>query len=323
VKCFAVIGMGSIAKRHAINLRALHPTAKIFVVSSSGKNTELPNGIDAVINIDDLLAYRPNYVIVASPAPFHTTMAKILLENGIAVLIEKPLTINYESALDFEIFCQKITAKVAIGYCLRFLPSAQIVKEYINNGQLGTLYNVECNVGQYLPDWRTDKNYKESVSANKVLGGGVLLELSHEVDFLLWILGDLTLKHSWLRTTNELGLDVEEIADLVLTSREGAYISLHLDFIQKSTQRKCEFIGKNGRLVWDLVGNSVRLHQSNNVTTLYADADYDKNNMYIDMLSTFEHVGPLEFEKLATVSSSAKVVRLIDEAKRFNRWSIV
>lgn len=324
MKSFAVIGMGSIAKRHIANLRFLYPTASVFVVSSSGKNTDLPVGATAVICLDELIAVNPNFVIIASPAPYHINAAKQLLDHGIGVLIEKPLTAATEDAMDFQRYCRRSgIAQIAVGYCLRFLPSARVVKAFLDSGRLGSLYNVECNVGQYLPGWRTDKNYKQSVSSNKELGGGALLELSHELDYLHWMLGDLALQHSWLRTTDELGLEVEEIADLVLTSADGAYISVHLDFIQKSTQRKCEFVGKNGRLVWDLMENSVNLYYFGGLETLYQASDYDKNIMYLDMLLAFENIEKHGFDELATVDSSVKIIRLIDDAKQLNKWRSV
>jgi hypothetical protein len=321
MNCYAVVGMGSIAKRHLANLRHLHPDAKIYSVSASGRNTELPAHADAVINLEQLLEEKPVYAIVASPAPYHVATAKVLLQNGIAVLIEKPLADTTKS-------CEELlsgiesnqTCAVSVGYCLRFLPSAQVVKNYLNAGLLGTVYNVESNVGQFLPGWRTDKNYKDSVSARKELGGGALLEISHELDYLFWLFGDLELQHSWLRTTDELGLEVEEIADLVLTTTSGTYVSVHLDFIQKSTQRNCVFIGEKGRLVWDLMANTVTLYHAAGVDTLYAEPQYNKNGMYIDMLQAFERIETDGMSHLATVESSSKVVKLIEDAKQSNKW---
>lgn len=214
---YAVIGMGSIAKRHLKNLRFLYPDADIYVVSSSGRNLDLPEGANAVVSLEELIRLKPNYVIIASPAPYHTSAAILLLENNIPVLIEKPLASDSEDATKFLELCSAESyPPVAVGYCLRFLPSALAVKAFLETGSLGTLYNVSSVVGQYLPGWRSDKNYKDSVSAKKELGGGALLELSHELDYLMWLFGSVTLQHSWLRTTAELGLEVEEIADLVL-----------------------------------------------------------------------------------------------------------
>lgn len=318
----AVVGMGSIAKRHLENLRLLHPAARIYVVSASGKNTTLPESADAVVSLDELIACGPDYVIVASPAPYHADLAQKLLVHNIAVLIEKPLAHNLQTCLSLQKFCQEQAYNaVAVGYCLRFLPSALVVKKYLDQGLLGTVYNVQANVGQYLPGWRADKDYKDSVSASKALGGGALLELSHELDYLQWLLGDLSLQHSWLRTTNELGLAVEDIADLVLLSDKNVYVTVHLDFIQKSTQRSCEFIGQHGRLVWDLLANTVTLYHAAGIDSLYAEPEYNKNEMYLAMLTAFGSMSQGGSSSLATVTSATKVVQLIDEAKQLNKWS--
>lgn len=321
MSCYAVIGMGSIAKRHLANLKLLHPEGKIYSVSASGRNNELPAHADAVISLEQLLAEKPVYAIIASPAPYHVTTVKILLEKGIPVLVEKPLSDSLNACEELLSCIRGLdTNMVSVGYCLRFLPSAKIVKKYLDTGSLGNVYNIASNVGQFLPGWRKDKNYKDSVSAKKELGGGALLELSHELDYLFWFFDDLELQHSWLRTTDELDLDVEEIADLVLTTTSGTYISVHLDFIQKSTQRNCEFIGEKGRLVWDLIANSVTLFHATGTETLYSEPEYNKNGMYIDMLQAFENVKNAGISHLATVETASKVVKLIEDAKQYNKW---
>lgn len=316
---YAVIGMGSIAKRHLKNLRFLYPDAGVYAVSSSGRNIDLPEGATAVVSLEALISLKPKYVIIASPAPYHTAVAEVLLEEKIPVLIEKPLASDSDDAAKFLRLCvSKDYPAVAVGYCLRFLPSAHAVKAFLETDGLGTVYNVNSVVGQYLPNWRLDKNYKDSVSASKELGGGALLELSHELDYLLWLFGSVSLQHSCLRTTEELGLEVEEIADLVLTTGSGIHISVHLDFIQKSTQRKCELIGQKGRLVWDLLANTVTFIDATTRKVIYADAQYDKNTMYLDMLKTFSVVDNRGMQELASVQSSLKIVQLIDAAKKTN-----
>ncbi len=317
---YAVVGMGSIAKRHLKNIRYLYPSSIIYVVSSSGKNVDLPEGASAVVSLSELITLKPNYVVVASPAPYHVETAKLLLENQIPVLIEKPLTAKFSDAAEFLNFYEsKKYPPVAVGYCLRFLPSAIAVKRFLESGGLGRIYNVHSLVGQYLPSWRTDKNYAESVSAQAALGGGALLELSHELDYLQWFFGPLILQHSWLRTTEELGLQVEEIADLTLTSAEDVFISVHLDFVQKSTQRKCEIIGEKGNLYWDLVANTVTFKDANSSNTIYQDLQYDKNMMYLDMLKAFADVDNNGYRELASLSSAADIIDLIELAKQTNK----
>ena len=129
----------------------------------------------------------------------------------------------------------------------------------------------------------------------------------------------MELQHSCLRTTDELGLEVEEIANLVLTTTSGTYISVHLDFIQKSTQRKCELIGEKGRLVWDLLANTVTFFDATATKVIYSDEQYDKNTMYLDMLRAFSGLKGQGLQELATIDSSLKVIQLIDAAKKTHK----
>ena len=247
---YGVLGLGSIGRRHLSNLRLMHPDDDIMAVSASGTNKEPPEGV-ALVAVDELILLGPAYVIIASPAPFHDGAARQLLANGIPVLIEKPLAHSAEvgrSTLDY--FNQIKAPRAAVGYCLRFLDSAVLVKDFIEAERIGEIYNVFSTVGQYLPQWRPEKNIAESVSANRNLGGGVLLELSHELDYLQWLLGDLTLVSSKLRNSGEFDIDVEDIADLTLSANKDVHVNVHLDFLQKSPQRECQIIGKNGRLRW-------------------------------------------------------------------------
>lgn len=317
---YAVIGLGSIAKRHLSNLRELYPTANIVAVSASGRNKDLPESADALVTESELIHCDPVFVIVASPASYHLDISKRLIENGIAVLIEKPLADNAISCQKFNDVISGSNVHTAVGYCLRFLPSARVVKSFLDKGSIGSLYNVEANVGQFLPTWRPAISYKDSVSAQKELGGGALLELSHELDYLHWMLGDMEVVHSWLRITDELGLEVEEIVNLVLINEENVYVTVHLDFIQKSISRTCQFIGEHGKLVWDLIRNTVIFHDAKGSQVLFSEPEYDKNQMYMDMLRSFKNKSAESEAVLATVEEATKVMETIEDAKRMNKW---
>jgi predicted dehydrogenase len=319
---YAIIGLGSIGQRHASNLKELHPRGYILGVSASGNNTSIPKNIDALVSLEQVIATKPNYAIVASPASKHIETTIELIKNDIPVLIEKPLAQNHKDCLDLQDACSlKVFEKLAVGYCLRFMPSAKLVKNYIDQNLLGPVYNVSVNVGQYLPTWRPGKNYMDSVSANKNLGGGVLLELSHELDYLQWIFGKVSLEHSLLRKSGELVLDVEDVADLVLKNESDIYFNVHLDFVQKSTQRRCDIIGRDGRLLWDLIANKITIFDAQNEFVLYSEPKYNKNDMYIDMIKSFEKKIKGGDNCLADIKGSSDIVKIIEEAKCLNKWS--
>lgn len=288
MKNIAVIGFGNIAARHRRNIRLIFPDAKIYGMSASGRMVA-----DSIIDCDEvvtdinMLANIAEMAIIASPATFHRQHALPFIKANVPVLIEKPVIASLDDAQELQLACENFKATVAVGYCLRYLPSALMLKKVLQEHLIGKLLNARISVGQYLPDWRTTKNYKESVSARSSLGGGALLELSHEIDYARWLLGELTIQHAIIRNSGTLDIDVEDVVDIVAANKNNTVAHIHLDFLQRQAFRKCEFIGIEGRLEWDLIENKLSLHASAGTKVLYHDDQYNKNKMYLDMLQDF------------------------------------
>lgn len=324
MKSVGVIGLGNISIRHRKNLQSLFPCADVIAMSASGRKldnlVEFSNRI--VDDIGELISAKPAFVIVASPASCHLEHSACLIENNIPVLIEKPIATSVvDSGILLKLEKQHKTP-VAVGYCLRYLPSTKKVRELLNQNVIGCVYNVFVNVGQYLPQWRAGKNYKDTVSASEALGGGALFELSHEIDYVQWILGEIFLEHAYLRSSIELALDVEDSVDLVLTNLSGTVCSVHLDFLQKRAQRKCSFIGSDGRLEWDLVNNSVEIFTEKGNKIIYQDSKWDKNQMYIEMVNDFVNRINGKPHDCVTAFEASKTVELIELIKKNGKKGI-
>lgn len=319
MKNIAVIGLGNIATRHRRNLKLLFPQAKLIVMSASGRIPKDPvSDSDHIAeSIDEIIQWQVQFAIIASPAPFHAQHAIPLIKAGIPVLIEKPVSVTQKDAqtlIDTEAECQ---TPVAVGYCLRYLPSAQQARQMLEEGVIGTLYNAFIEIGQYLPDWRPVKDYRETVSAKTELGGGVLLELSHELDYAQWILGSLIPRHVILRSSEELGLEVEDNADLLMTTLKGAVVNIHLDFLQRKAHRKCRFIGSKGCVEWDLIQNELVLITTKEPQVIYSAPEWDKNQMYLDMVTDFIRKINGQPNQCITLQEAEKTVGLIVEMKKF------
>ena len=312
-----IIGLGSISLRHRKNLKLLCPNIHIIGLPSSGKienkDTDL---IDEVILSIDEIKKKIDFAIIASPSTFHFKYLKILFSERIPCLIEKPLAHNLHDAEQIMDIYNKTNIPACVGYCLRYMPSAIKMKEILDQKVLGKIYNVFVNVGQYLPDWRPSKNYQNTVSAKKFLGGGALLELSHEIDYIQWLFGSLKVKYAKLRTSKELNLDVEDLGDIIFESnKENILCNLHLDFLQKKPQRTCSIIGEKGRIDWDLIKNTIKFHDKKNSEYLFFEKKWDNNNMYIDLLKNFINSIKYQNINIPDLKQSLKVMELIDDIK--------
>lgn len=321
MKTIAVIGLGSIAARHRANLKRLYPDCIIFSMSSSGRapKDKISNSDTLASCIDELLSAKVGLAIVASPASYHASHALPFIKAGIPTFIEKPLSASLDDCRIIADAVKAYSTRVCVGYCLRYLPTALKLKQAIESRIIGEVYNVYSEVGQYLPDWRKDKLYKNSVSARADLGGGALLELSHEFDYLQWIFGKLDIYHSILRVSDELGLEVEDCADVVAVSHS-TVVNIHLDFLQKKAYRKCRIIGSLGVLEWDLIGNSLTLCKSSVNEVLYCDSEWDKNKMYLHMLTDFLESPQDDVPLYASINQALNSVELIEKIKMNAKW---
>lgn len=312
-----VVGSGSIAKRHIRNLRDQFPSADVVCVSSSGRKLAASEvGATAVADtIEHALIYTPDIAIVASPASFHLSHAQILLEAGVPVLIEKPLCVELTDLSKLSL--DKYEAKIGVGYNLRFMPAAKVVKKILSEGIIGKVSTVFAEVGQFLPDWRPGADYKKGVSARRELGGGALLELSHELDYLSWFFGGFSEASAITKNSNRLNIDVEDSVDALLTNEQGTVFHLHLDFLQRSPSRIFKAIGENATLVWDLLANEVKLLKPNGeFEVLFSDASYDRNEMYVDQLRAFIDFSTGSGEFSSTLESGIEVMRLVEALRQ-------
>ena len=312
-----VVGLGNIALRHRRNLKSLFPEIFIIAVSASGKvtnqNVEFADQI--ISSLDEVVREGVDMAIVASPAPFHKSHAKLLLLAGIPTLIEKPVTSSSQDVYELMKIYEETHTPAAVGYCLRYMPSSIKIKELLDQKIIGSIYNAFVDTGQYLPDWRPSKEYQNSVSAKKSLGGGVLLELSHEIDYIQWLLGSMEVQYAHLRSSSELNLEVEELVDVILVSDTGTVCNIHLDFLQKKASRTCSFIGEKGRLDWDLLSNTIVLHTGEGSEVLFSEADWDSNQMYLSLLTDFLDLVAGRKNSSIDLEQAIKTVELIESIK--------
>ena len=168
--------------------------------------------------------------IIASPAPLHHISASPLLKARVPVLVEKPLAdvpVNADTIIDASV---RMNTPLMVGYTLRWYEPLQQLKSLVKAGTVGTPVHLSASVGSHLATWRPNMDYRSTVSAQRKLGGGALLELSHEIDYCLWLLGRPESVAASVRRSGVIEGDVEDMVDLQLSFADGIAASIHLDF---------------------------------------------------------------------------------------------
>jgi len=244
-KKILIIGKGSSGIKHFIALRSINKKFTIKNVSSR----KFP--IIFGDNFLKLIKFNPDYLVIATPSSYHYKFIKIIekLFKNKLILIEKPLFNKKNKPLS------NIKNNYFVGYNLRYHPVLRFVKNYIKNKKV---YFVKADCLTYLPDWRKT-NYKKTVSARKKLGGGVKLELSHEIDYLRWFFEDLKVLYSFNKKISNLNIDCDDILSLNAHVKKKIFINLNLNFFSKISRREILINGQNFSLLGDLIKNKIVL----------------------------------------------------------------
>ena len=261
------VGLGGIARRHITNLKALDPTISLAVwrTRSDPPGWVPPHGLPIdryLYRSADVIAWQPDAAILANPASHHAATGAMLVQHGVHLFIEKPIDDDLSDGTvdDMIRLAAEHKRVLMVGYDLRFSPAIRAVKQALDAGRIGRPLHLRCEAGQYLPDWRPGRDYRTSVSAKASLGGGVVLELSHEIDYARWLMGEVSAISAITGRLSDLEIDVEDTADILLRFESGARGSIHLDMTDRATVRKCRIVGTEGTIACDLRTGRVDLY---------------------------------------------------------------
>lgn len=288
-----IAGWGSIGRRHAECLRAVAPDCEIVVWRQQTADTPASraaaSGADQIVfSAADALASAPDFAIIANPAPCHVPTASLLASHGIPMLIEKPLADTPAAVATLRKDCIQYRPMLMVGYVLRFHPSLITLRESLRSGAIGDVVNARLHVGQHLADWRPGTEWRQGVSAQRALGGGALLELSHEIDIALWLFGPALGVTAHIAPNTLPDIDVEDNADLQLDLPNGQTVDIHLDMLSRPAKRSVDVIGSTGRLHADLIAGTTELYRDVTGTwEALAQPPREHNDIYKRQLKHF------------------------------------
>jgi len=257
-----IFGLGSIGKRHLRLLRQHWPSLEIGVLRSGhGRDCSELQLTDRIFSdLDTALDWQPSAAVIASPAPFHLEQSLPLARNGVPLLIEKPIGTGDEFPQGWqELLTLSHELTVMVAYVLRLDPCASFVKHQLENQCLGELVEADFYCGSWLPIWRPGLDYRQSASARSELGGGVLLELSHELDLAQYLLGQIKVDSALIQNSGLLELDVEDKAILLCRDSAGLSVTIRLNSCTQPARRAVTLRGSQGELQWNILDSSVQL----------------------------------------------------------------
>lgn len=274
-----IAGLGSIGKRHAGLIRE-HFGHELCALRSGNSAKGNTLGIKEVYDWGGAASFRPDAAIISNPTAMHIPAALECARMGAHIFMEKPIAHNMDGVEELEKICGEKGSTCYVAYCMRFHPVMEKMKELMKK-RIARHVRAVCS--SFLPEWRSVSDWRRSYSSANDMGGGVILDLSHEFDYIEYLFSPIKeMTGSYGRISN-ITVDAEDYADILMTLDDGAKVNLYINFMSRSLERYALIDTEDGYIRGDFFNRTVQCRFSDDEIS-YKCGDTD---MYLEQLKYF------------------------------------
>ena len=316
---FLIAGLGSIGRRHFKNLVALGENDIIlYRTNRSTLADEELAGFPVEHDLERALEHKPDAVIVSNPSSLHLDVAIPCARAGCHLLLEKPVSHTMDRIQELSDAVIANGVRILVAFQFRFHPTIAECRRQVTNGAIGTPLYARAHWGEYLPDWHPWEDHRIGYAARKELGGGVILTLSHPLDYLRWILGEATVRSAVASTAPHLGLEVDSCAEIGVSFEKCPVGSVHLNFVEKPARHFFEIVGTDGTLKWSSCSGELTLIPTgvSEPCSWGVPAGYERNMMFVEEMKHFLSVVRGEATAICSLTDGVKALEIAWAAQR-------
>ncbi len=232
----AVIGAGAMGRHHARVYTELPQSTLVAVADTSTERTDpiaSKYGVPAYTDYQEMLDIeQPQAVTVAVPTSLHREVAEDVLKSGADILIEKPIAATVEEAKTLIELAEKLNRKLMVGHIVRFDPAIQALKQHLDAGELGHVFQIKCRrVGPF---------------PSRIRDVGVVIDLAtHDLDLMRFISGDEPVR-VYAETQQEIHTEHEDMLTALLHFQSGLTGMLEINWLTPTKVREVLVLGERG-----------------------------------------------------------------------------
>lgn len=297
-----IIGLGSIASKHINAIKKVDNRIKIYAYRSNIYQNTFPGVID-IYSLDNLTV-KFDFAIISNPTNLHSHFIDLLSEKGINLLIEKPPLATLSDADRLLKKIENLNLITYVGCNLRFHPCLIFLKnELLNNKHIN---EVNIYSGSYLPNWRPGKKFREIYSVNPEMGGGVHLDLFHEIDYTFWLFGKPNQVSSIKRNVSSLNIKAVDYANYLFEYKSYS-VNIILNYYRKDSKRLVEVLFDDETWTIDLIKNKIT-DSSNNV--LFEEKKFEVIETYYQQMVYFIDAIKNKNQTMNSLHESVEILKL-------------
>lgn len=289
-----IIGLGSIGLKHVTAiLEVLTPPFRLFALRSNAQCNTI-EGVQNVFNLDEITESL-DFVIISNPTNLHITAIEQCAYLKVPLFIEKPVCRTLSEATNILGLLKEVPTYVACN--LRFHPAILFLRANLFGNKRINEVNVYC--GSYLPDWRIDKEFRKIYSVDPKLGGGVHLDLIHEIDYCCWLFGFPNSSDMLKRSVSSIGIEAVDYANCRLIYSEFT-TNIILNYYRRDAKRSIEIVFDDDTWTIDLIDCTIK----NNIGNVVFSEEHAIFQTYTEQMRYF----------IKSIANKEKLMNGIDEA---------
>ncbi|MBF0196271.1 MAG: Gfo/Idh/MocA family oxidoreductase [Planctomycetes bacterium] len=303
-----IIGYGSIAKRHSEILESFQENYEVHLVTRQDIDYHI--SFKSLAEIKQLDAYE--YYLICSETFKHREQLDYLNQNlrDKLILVEKPLFVTYEPI-------GELRNHIFVAYNLRYHPILQKIKDLVETERV---LSVHIYCGQYLPHWRPGRDYRNCYSSIKAAGGGVLLDISHEIDYCQWLFGSLDSLQAINGKISPLEMDADDYVSLIAKTNQGTLLNLSMDCFSKVPKRDITIHLETKTIFADLISGRLQINDSEGQIEDEDYSDLERNSSYQAMhksLLSGQKTSVCTYDEALNVNKTIDEIRASSETKKW------
>ncbi len=260
-KKLLVVGAGSIGKRQVSNFENFFSIDIADIrkdrILEAKKNYKINKSFSDFRNAFKTEKY--DAVAITVPPHLHLTVAKLAVKNNCSLFIEKPLGMNSKGWLKVYNDCKKKKLTNYVAYCHRFIPYLVRLKKLLNDKVIGKIYCAHLRWSSYLPDWHKYEDYRNFYMSKKSQGGGSLLDDSHGIDLVRFLLGEVNTINSIIANNSELQMTSDDSFFATLKMKNKTIVQMSFDLFSRTPRIYIELTGQKGTIIWDRVSHQIKI----------------------------------------------------------------
>ena len=318
----SIFGSGSIGLRHLTNLIKLRKELKIssiYAYDSSNKRGFLGADKNFTFTQDFKLAAEGcDVAFVCVPTHMHNqTINKVLKYTRCHFYIEKPLSNNIKNCLNTLNKISKTRKKTAVGYMLVNHPLILETEKLLKKKRIGKIIFARAECGFYLPNWHPWEDYRKFYMASKAQGGGVLLDTSHEINYLQRLFGKVSKIQGLVGKFSDLDITSDDLSLSILKFKKNNIIgNVHLDLLQFEKSRTFKIIGTKGVIEGCFSKNTLKIYDNLKKKYFVKNIKYNFNNIYYTQLRQFWALIKNKKNNLCTAKEAYHTMQIIESIRK-------